>query len=147
MNSHQKKQFKNILAFVCVNFLILMYIAYGSTDEERYQDGIEAYQAGNFYKTFNLMTTLVKDGYIDAEYILATLYEKGEGVEADEALAMFWYEKSAQHGNKDAQAFLKNNGAKVTGANVKDANAKGVNGKNVVGKNGKVINESAIPLM
>ena len=138
MDSHQKKKIKNILGFVCVNFLVLMYIAYGSTDEERYQDGIEAYQEGNYYKTFNLMTTLVGDGYIDAEYILATLYEEGKGVDADQQLAIFWYEKSAQHGNKEAQAFLNKRAS---------AAAKGITTIGVNGKGTTVVDTSAIPLM
>lgn len=103
----KKSQFRNLILVLIVNAVILGYIEFGITDDERYQSGIEAYQEGNYYKTFNLMTRLAENDNVDAQSMLASLYLKGQGVDADKEQALFWYEKAAKQGNTEALAFMK----------------------------------------
>ncbi|MEI6895822.1 MAG: hypothetical protein V5789_14600 [Colwellia sp.] len=104
----QKNQFKKIVAILFINVVILSYIGL-QTDDERYQDALDAYQDQNFTKTFNIMSSLAGKESPDAEYFLSTLYAKGHGVQADKKLAASWLEKAAKHGSKDAKESLKNN--------------------------------------
>lgn len=107
--SPPKNQFKKIVIVLFINALILSYIGM-QTDDERYQAGVEAYKEENFSKTYNIMSSLSGKENPAAEYFLATLYANGQGVDVNEEQAIFWYKKSATHGNKNAQALLKSKG-------------------------------------
>lgn len=109
MNPQSKTQLRNIAAFVLLNVLVLLYIEYGSTDDERYQDGLDAYQNQNYSKTFNIMTSLADKEYSGAESMLATLYSKGQGVDVDMKLAAFWSEKAAEHARNEEKKSTENN--------------------------------------
>lgn len=109
MQNPVKSKFRNLIIVVVINVIILGYIEFGQNDEERYETAIEAYQEGNYYKTYNLMRRLAKAGNPDAQVKLAGLYLEGKGVDADKAEAVFWYEKAAQLGNEEAIDFMNNN--------------------------------------
>ncbi len=44
-----------------------------------------------------------EQGYRDAQYNLALMYDNGEGVTQDKAQAFLWYSKAAKQGDADAQ--------------------------------------------
>lgn len=102
-----KNQVRNIAIVLIINALVLLFIEFRRTDEENYQRGLEAYQEKNYYKTYNIMSSLADDGHAEAQKLLATLYAKGQGVEIDEALATFWSEKASQNEKKKTQELLK----------------------------------------
>lgn len=104
-----KSKFRNLIIVLVVNAVILGYLEFGISDEDRYHDAIEAYQEGNYFKTYNLMTRLANDENVDAQAMLASLYFEGKGVDADKEQAIFWYQKAAEHGNAEAIAFIENN--------------------------------------
>lgn len=113
MNKPRTNQFKKIAAFLILNVLVLAYLEYGISDEDRYKKGLIAYQEDNYSKTYNIMSYLADKEYADGEYMLAILYTKGQGVEADEKLAAYWYKQAAKHGNIKAEEFIRSNGITV----------------------------------
>ena len=46
-------------------------------------------------------------GDVGAQYILGSMYEKGDGVAADLRLACYWYAAAARQGDEAAPAKLK----------------------------------------
>ena len=60
-------------------------------------------------------TKSAEQQFIDAEMILAALYDRGAGVAQDIDTATKWYEKAANQGNTTAQAILGKNAAPTGG--------------------------------
>ncbi|MBN8486972.1 MAG: SEL1-like repeat protein, partial [Burkholderiales bacterium] len=54
-------------------------------------------------------------GDVGAQYILATMYEQGEGVAQDLRLARYWYEAAARQGDEAAPWKLKAMDAAASG--------------------------------
>jgi TPR repeat protein len=46
-------------------------------------------------------------GDVGAQYLLASLYERGDGVEQDLRLARYWYDVAAKNGDEAAPAKVK----------------------------------------
>jgi len=65
-----------------------------------------AYQEKDYVTAFKELTPLAEKGNADAQFILAKMYWKGEGVLRDPDQAMKWFKASAAQGNPDAQFFL-----------------------------------------
>src|SRR5436853_285534 len=53
-------------------------------------------------------------GDVGAQYILGSMYEKGDGVSADLRLARYWYAAAARQGDEAAPAKLKDIDARLT---------------------------------
>jgi TPR repeat protein len=68
--------------------------------------GKRAYQEKDYATAFKELMPLAEKGDADAEFILAKMYWKGEGVLKDPGQAMKWFKASAVQGNADAQFFL-----------------------------------------
>ena len=65
-----------------------------------------AYDKRDWKTAFPLWSELAEDGDPDAQSILGTMYENGEGVAQDPAEAAKWYRKAADQGHSDAQLNL-----------------------------------------
>lgn len=63
------------------------------------ESGIAAFQAQNYTTALNLLTPIAQQGNDEAQCILGCLYQLGQGVEQDQALATFWYQQAAKQGN------------------------------------------------
>ena len=69
-----------------------------------YEDGLSAFQAGDYDKAESIWRELAGQGDPAAQYGLGVLYEKGAGpVEQDDAQAVRWYEQAAQQDVAAAQ--------------------------------------------
>ncbi len=68
--------------------------------------GYEAYQRGDYATALRIFRQLADQGDIDAQFILGTLYDVGQGVTQDYAAAIRWYRKAADQGNAKAQSNL-----------------------------------------
>lgn len=53
------------------------------------------------------MKRLANNNNVDAQSMLASLYLKGQGVEADRDQAIYWFEKAAKNGDAKAIEFMK----------------------------------------
>lgn len=56
---------------------------------------------------FNKVKPLAEQGFADAQYILATLYEDGEGTEVNFQAARQWYEAASQNDNPQVAELAK----------------------------------------
>ena len=57
--------------------------------------GYEAFQRGDYQEARNAWFPLARDGDVDAQFNLGSLYENGLGVEADAEMAAQWYRAAA----------------------------------------------------
>ncbi|MDD4915200.1 MAG: sel1 repeat family protein [Methylococcales bacterium] len=57
------------------------------------------------------MEKAARQGLVDAEVVMAALYDRGQGVMADRDKATYWYEKAASQGHATSLAILGRNQA------------------------------------
>lgn len=66
-------------------------------------EGVSAYQRGDFGVAFQEFTALAETGNVAAQYNVAQMYRYGQGVAQDYPAAIGWYEKAAEAGLSSAQ--------------------------------------------
>jgi TPR repeat protein len=64
------------------------------------------FRTHNFEKAFNCFQRAASQGNADAQGYLGEMYEKGEGVTKDKKMAVDWYIKAENNGNKSAKYAL-----------------------------------------
>jgi TPR repeat protein/cellulose biosynthesis protein BcsQ len=89
----------------------------------RYAFAIELLEVGRAQEAATLLRRTAEDGFPMAQYRLAKLYERGEGVEADLGLARQWTERAAGGGNRRAMHDLGVYYARGEGAMLDDSTA------------------------
>ena len=67
-----------------------------------YEDGIAAYDRGDYARSLALWLPLAEHGHRTAAFNVAVLYEKGLGAPQDYREAARWYEKAADEGDLEA---------------------------------------------
>src|SRR5215471_16666824 len=85
-------------------FTILLFASFSAAAD--LASAKRAYQDKDYTTAFKELTPLAEKGDADAQFILAKMYWKGEGVLKDSDQAMKWFKASALQGNADAQFFL-----------------------------------------
>lgn len=68
-----------------------------------YDDGVAAYDRGQHATAFSLWLPLAEQGNVAAQYNVAVLFEKGQGVAQNYPEAARWYLKAAEQGDPEAQ--------------------------------------------
>lgn len=68
-----------------------------------FDEGVSAYDAGNYGKALQELRPLASQGDARSQYAMGVMYEYGRGVEKNQSLAAQWYTKAARQGNTDAQ--------------------------------------------
>jgi TPR repeat protein len=71
-----------------------------------YQDGVDAYNRGDFKMAIEKFTPLAEQENVKAQQYLGLLYSKGLGVKKNYKEAMKWFRKGAEQGYDLAQAGL-----------------------------------------
>ncbi len=71
-------------------------------------DGVEAYQQGNYWKAFELWQPVAQQGDPVAQYNMGVLYINGQGFPKNVKQAIKWFEMSAEQGYANAQYVLGN---------------------------------------
>src|SRR5215471_16391558 len=90
--------------FLLCTFTILLFPNFSAAAD--LASAKRAYQEKDYATAFKELTPLAEKGNADAQFILAKMYWKGEGVLKDPDQAMKWFRASAVQGNADAQFFL-----------------------------------------
>ena len=67
------------------------------------EDGLAAYERGEYGAAIMLLRPLAVQGNPDARYSMGRIYEYGRGVEQNSQLAVEWYELAAGSGHVQAQ--------------------------------------------
>ena len=92
--------------FATLLFSILVLVSSNSPAADSYENGIQAYYAGNYKKALEILEPLAKQGDAGAHYSLATMYDEGLGVEQDDKQALRYYKKAAEQGSAASQINL-----------------------------------------
>jgi uncharacterized protein len=71
-----------------------------------FEEGLTAYERGDYAITLNEWRPLAKQGDPPAQHHLGWLYVIGRGVPQDYHEAVRWFRKAAEQGDRDAQANL-----------------------------------------
>jgi len=77
------------------SFIFLLASSLLSNDLTDYTNGLEYYKAQQYEKAYPIILQEAQKGNKEAQYLLATFYENGYGVEKDLAQSMFWYKKAS----------------------------------------------------
>ena len=78
-----------------------------STSEQRsFKTAVAAYGRGELTEAASGFRTLAEAGNTDAQFNLALMYMRGEGVPKDAVEAVHWYRRAAAQGNPNAQLNL-----------------------------------------
>ena len=93
------RNFIRTMLLACV--LSLCPIAPGSAGP--YEDGVSAFERGDYVAALRLWRPLAEQGRARAQYNLALMYAKGWGVPQDYAVAVEWYRRAAEQGLAEAQ--------------------------------------------
>ncbi|MBI3775456.1 MAG: sel1 repeat family protein [Gammaproteobacteria bacterium] len=84
-------------------FALLLTIAPLATRADAYDDGMDAYQAGNYQHALQLWESLAGHEHPQAHYNLGFMHEFGYGVAPDDVRAFSHYLRAAQQGHVQAQ--------------------------------------------
>jgi len=72
--------------------------AQGAVDE-----GMAAYQSGDYAKAVQLWRPLAENGDVTAQYRLGIMYAEGKGVAQDDKESFKWFQRAGEKGNAAAQ--------------------------------------------
>ena len=89
------------LGLAVVTVLSLAFTPLAAQD---WNDGIDAYEAGDFTKALQDWLPLAENGHVRAQAMIGIMFSLGQGVSVDETEAFRWYLKAANNGNSTAQA-------------------------------------------
>ncbi|MCG3203230.1 MAG: Cell division protein DamX [Gammaproteobacteria bacterium] len=67
------------------------------------EDGKAAYLANDYARAYQILEPLAEQGDPDAQITLGIMYDYGQGVPRDDAIATEWYRKAALHGMPTVQ--------------------------------------------
>ena len=87
--------------------LFLAFLLFSSAAvADQPDDGLAAYNRGDYQTAFKIWQVLADQGNADAQYNLGELYFKGEGVRQDYVEAARWFRSAAGKGDTDSQSML-----------------------------------------
>ncbi len=85
---------------------IALFLLLGAQAQPTFQAGLLAYHRGDHAVAVEIWRPLAERGDAAAQYSLALLYARGEGVVANLKTAVKWYHRAADQGDPDAQLNL-----------------------------------------
>ncbi len=86
--------------------LAMIFIAGSAGAQAGLQDGITAYNKGNYPAALKELRQLADNGDAKAQALLGEIYDSGKGVPQNHTEAASWYRKAAEQGNAGAQTAL-----------------------------------------
>ena len=92
---------RRILAGVVLSLLLTGGAVAGS-----FEEGVAAYERGDYAEARRLMRPLAEQGDAQAQYSLGFMYQYGKGVRQDYTEAVKWFRRAAEQGNAQAQHSL-----------------------------------------
>lgn len=86
-----------LLQRVCVALALVLFAA-ATVRADPLEDGKAAYLANDYARAYEILKPLAEQGDADAQITLGIMYDYGQGVAKDDAIATEWYRKAALHG-------------------------------------------------
>ena len=87
----------------CAALLLAMIAVFASPAWAGYDEGVTAYESGDYGAAYDEFSALSAGGHAGAEFMLGAMYFYGKGKLCDNLLAAAWFHKSARKGNVAAQ--------------------------------------------
>ncbi|GAC1423272.1 MAG: hypothetical protein NVSMB69_21450 [Novosphingobium sp.] len=69
-----------------------------------WEDGMAAYNRGDYAPAIRLFRPLAQAGNAKAQHLLGVMYHRGQGVARNTVRALAWFSVAARHGDREAQA-------------------------------------------
>jgi hypothetical protein len=95
------------IRIVCCQLLLvlgLLLVTQATVKADQFDEGVAAYQAGNYQKALELFKLVAaEEGDPSSQGILGVMYANGQGVPQDYTEAVKWYRKSAVQGSGASQ--------------------------------------------
>jgi TPR repeat protein len=88
-----------------------------------WEDGIAAYNRGNYVPAIRLLRPLAEQGNAKAQNVLGVMFRKGEGVAKNPARAHMWFSFAAKRGEAGAKAELREVSQTMTAEEISQAEA------------------------
>lgn len=85
---------------------IAMSVAVPVANAAPVDDGLAAYEAGDYAAALEILMPLAEAGNLDASFTVGRLYDFGQGVGQDDLTAGIWYRVAAEQGMAEAQLAL-----------------------------------------
>ena len=95
-----------IIRVFCSFILAIDFFAFSAGVQAGFQEGLDAYNSGNYIYAFDEFKPLALEGDAAAQYRLGVMYAKGQGVVQDDKQATSWYLKAAAQDDTRAQFAL-----------------------------------------
>ncbi len=77
-----------------------------SGDHARFEQGREAYLAGDYGEAFERLIVEAEAGNPEAQYTIGYMYFEGQGVSRDESRGLEWIRRAADNGSRHAVSAL-----------------------------------------
>jgi TPR repeat protein len=71
-----------------------------------FEEGLSAFNAGDFSHAVSIWSRLSRDGDAKAQASLGFMYYSGKGVRRDDGQSLYWFRQAAEAGQPTAQFFL-----------------------------------------
>jgi TPR repeat protein len=88
-----------------------------------WEDGMAAYNRGDYMPAFHLFRPLAEQGNAKAQNVLGVMFRKGEGVAKNPARARMWFSFAAKRGDTKAKAELREVSRTMTAQEISQAEA------------------------
>jgi len=72
-----------------------------------WEDGMAAYNRGDYVPAMTVLRTLAEQGNADAQSLLGVMYRRGQGVTRSSVRAFVWFSRAAARGNAKAKTELR----------------------------------------
>ena len=92
---------KNLFKYI--SLFIVTLVMSSATASADYQEGLDAYDAGDYATAMKEWRPLAEQGNANAQYNLGVMYANGNGVPQDDVEAVKWYRLAADQGDADAR--------------------------------------------
>jgi TPR repeat protein len=86
---------------------IMLPVSVSGASAGPWEDGMAAYNRGDYVPAINLFRPLAQDGNAKAQSIMGVMYRKGQGVAPNSARAFMWLSVAAARGDAKAKAELR----------------------------------------
>jgi TPR repeat protein len=86
--------------------LCILCGAAGSVIAEPFEEGVKAFEGGNYPTAMRLLRPLAAEGDPRAQFHLGVMYEEGLGVSVDYTEALGWLLQAAEQGSSEAKNHL-----------------------------------------
>jgi TPR repeat protein len=91
---------------ILIGVAITVLVAASAASAGPWEDGMAAYNRGDYVPAIRLFRPLAKAGNAKAQNVMGVMYRKGEGVARSSARAFMWFSLAAARGDARARAEL-----------------------------------------